>query len=603
MSELLSRVMSLIEAVNGFMWGTHTFIALLGTGILFTIWSKFIQYRALTHGVQVTRGQYDDKHDPGAINHFQALSAALSGTVGLGNIGGVALAVGIGGPGAVFWMWMTGLLGMAIKAVEVTLAMLYRDTSDPNNPHGGAMYVIDKGFGDRYPAFKPLARVMGVIFCITLLISGFTGGDMFQAWNVADITNQYFGVPPVASGIVMAVVTAMVIIGGIKRIGNFAGRIVPVMCGMYVIAGLVVLVLKSANVPALLLHIVRDAFEPTQAAGAFIGASAWFGLSTGLRRALFSNEAGQGSSPIAHSAAKTNEPVREGIVAGLEPFIDTCLVCTLTALVILSTETWNREAVGSFKADVALTQVDETTWRVDAPVALDNLPELPAPDYWAAGNGFYLVAEIPDNQHGDTASNRVPVAGTIARAAADDPDGAYRAGDLVIEWADVNLDPGDWESPPAELRLLDKGIHRDLIGAALAAHAFDRAIPGLGKWLVTLTAWLFAISTMISWSYYGEQGVVYIMRGTRGVLLYKVVYCLAAVVVTMPGFISSATQLESLADLGTGVMLYANVPIILLMGHQAMRAFRQYFARLDRGEFRPHKPASLLDVAEGRDVE
>lgn len=571
--------------INRVIWNSPTFAVLLGTGILLSVWSKFIQYRALTHGVQVLRGKYDSKADPGAINHFQALSAALSGTVGLGNIGGVALAIGVGGPGALFWMWMTGFFGMAIKATEVTLAMMYRDTSDPDNPHGGAMYVIKRGFGDRVGGWaKPVAWAIGALFCVTLLISTMTGGNMFQAWNVADITNQYFGVPTIATGIVLALLTGIVILGGIKRIGDVAGRLVPFMCGLYLLAGIAVLIVKAANVPQLLLYVVRDAFSPTEAGGAFLGATAWFGLTTGLRRALFSNEAGQGTSPIAHCAAKTNEPVREGVVAGLEPFVDTCLVCTLTALVILSTGTWNREPVGPFQGEIAIVERDGA-WVVQSTNAVESLPELPEPDFWAPGNGFFLVAEV-DDLASDTGTRLVRVSGSVQPS----PDSPEK---LEIVWS----------TPPPGARLVDNGVHRDLIGAALTGLAFDRAIPGLGKWLVTLACWLFAFSTLISWSYYGEQGMVYLF-GERSVPAYKVLFCLCTVAVTFPGFITSDVQLGNLSDLGTGVMLFANVPIVLAMAYQAIRAQNDYFHRLDTGQMPPpHEAPAIVDVVEGTDVE
>lgn len=637
--------------VDNILWGQHTFVILLGVGLLFTIWSKFVQFKALTHGVSVVRGKYDDKNDPGAINHFQALSAALSATVGLGNIGGVAVAVAVGGPGAVFWMWVVGFLGMAIKSVEVTLAMIYRDTSDPDNPHGGAMWVIKRGFGDRVGgAAKPLAWLIGAIFCVTLLISTVTGGNMFQVWNVANITNQYFGIPQIVTGIVLASLTALVIIGGIKRIGAVAGRLVPFMCGMYIIAGIVVLFVEGKNVPGMLMFIVQDAFSPTHAGGAFLGASAWYGLTTGLRRALFSNEAGQGSSPIAHSAAKTDEPVREGVVAGLEPFVDTCMVCTLTALVILSTNTWNREAEGDYAGELTLVKavtpvLDENDqpvvddagkpktqleWQVKASMRIDQIPKLPAPDEWLAGNRLFVMAEVPDNSNKSTHQNLVRIGGEIRKAAKSDfeepsPDAKPRdarlqrelkasleaaeikVDDLYVYWSSLTLSASDWNEPitfdGTEVRLTSTGIYRDLVGASLTGNAFDRAIPGLGKWLVTLTCWLFALSTMISWSYYGEQGVVYLF-GTWAVLMYKIIFCLLAVVASIPAFIKTDAQLGVLADLGTGVMLLANVPIIVAMGYQSMRAFNDYFGRLRRGEMdAPHKAPPIEDVIEGKDVE
>ena len=575
----MDRYNQVMNAVIGVIWSTPTFLVLLGTGILFTLWSKFIQFRALTHGVQVLRGKYDDPDDPGAINHFQALSAALSGTVGLGNIGGVAMAIGVGGPGALFWMWVTGFLGMAIKAVEVTLAMLYRDTSDPSNPHGGAMYVITRGFGDRVGGWaKPVAWTIGAVFCVTLLISTMTGGNMFQAWNVADITNTYFEVPTLLTGCVLASITGAVILGGIKRIGDVAGLLVPFMCGLYLLAGVFVLISKAADVPALLMLVVREAFSPTEGAGAFLGATAWFGLTTGLRRALFSNEAGQGTSPIAHSAAKTDEPVREGVVAGLEPFIDTCLVCTLTALVILVTGTWNREPAGDFATPIELVGGE-----VVASTALEDLPVLPDPDVWGEGNTFFLLAEAVDASR-ETGGRLIKVAGTLVSAP---------GGGLKIQWGGV----------PSGATLKGPGVYRNLLGASLTGLAYDRAIPGLGKWLVTAACWLFAISTLISWAYYGEQGVIFLF-GMRAVPAYKVVFCLATVVVTIPGFIKNDTQLGNLTDLGTGCMLCANVPIILAMGYQAINAFSDYFRRLRAGAFNPDRPAPPLgDVVRGDDVE
>ena len=336
----MADVSALLATMNSVLWHEYVLYAIFCTGILFTVWSGFCQYRALTHGPSVLRGSYDNPDDPGAINHFQALSAALSATVGLGNIGGVALAIALGGPGAVFWMWVIGLLGMAIKLTEVTLSMLYRNTDDPDNPHGGPMWAAHKILAKR--GLPRLGRTIGVIFCVCLLVSTTTGGNMFQAWNVGELTKEYFSIPSWISGIVLAIIVGTVIIGGIKRIGKVTATLVPLMVALYLAAGFYVLAVNIAEIPAVFVLIVKAAFVPTEAAGAFIGGTAASAFLFGLKRAAFSNEAGQGSSPIAHSAAKTDEPVREGIVAGLEPFIDTLVVCTFTALIILSTGIWNR---------------------------------------------------------------------------------------------------------------------------------------------------------------------------------------------------------------------------------------------------------------------
>jgi AGCS family alanine or glycine:cation symporter len=541
-------VNEVITQVVDVVWSDYTIMTILCMGVAFTVWSKAIQWRALTHGIALLRGRYNDQHDPGAISHFQALSTALSGTVGLGNIAGVAVAIAVGGPGALFWMWMTGFFGMAIKAVEVTLAMMYRDTSDPDNPRGGAMWVVTRGFGaPRGKAAKVVARMLAALFCWSLLLAVITSGNMFQSWNVANITKQYFGVPQLVTGVAMAVITGLVIVGGIKRIGDVTSKLVPFMCGTYLLAGVVVLVVEAANIPSLLAYVVRDAFSPSKAEGAFLGATLWFGMTSGLKRAMFSNEAGQGTSPIAHSAAKTREPVREGIVAGLEPFVDTCLVCTLTALVILATGTWNRGPVGEFRGQIG-TSTD---------VAL-----LPAgDDTWDAGDRFFLLAKLPDARH-------AKIRGAV-RHASDSADAP-----LVIHWEPL---PGDYE-------IVGPGVYHELVGAALTGHAFDRAIPGLGKWLVTLTCWMFAVSTMISWSYYGEQAASYLF-GRWAATPYKLLFCVVGVAATVPHFITTDAHLGNLADLGSGLMLCTSAPIVLLLSHEAIAAFRDYFKRLDAGAF------------------
>ncbi|HEX6201574.1 MAG TPA: amino acid carrier protein, partial [Thermoanaerobaculia bacterium] len=367
-----------LESVNSILWHDAVLYTVLGVGVLFTLWSGFGQFRALTHGVAVIGGRYDRKRDPGAISHFQALSAALSATVGLGNIAGVALAISLGGPGAVFWMWVTGFVGMALKMTEVTQAMLYRNLDDPENPHGGAMWVVSKGLARFHPRLAGVGWAVGGLFCVTLLVSTVTGGNMFQAWNVADITRQYFGVPVLATGAVQMVLVGLVILGGIRRIGTVAGRLVPFMCGLYILAGLSVIAARWEAVPGTFRLIFHGAFDPSEADGAFLGGVAGWAFLRGMQRALFSNEAGQGSAPIAHSAAKTDEPVREGIVAGLEPFVDTLCVCTVTALVILLSGAWNRSPDVPWTAAPAVVETAAGEWSLEE----TTLPRAAGEEAW-----------------------------------------------------------------------------------------------------------------------------------------------------------------------------------------------------------------------------
>lgn len=557
--------------INSFIWHDYVLYAIVGTGVLFTVWSGFSQYRALVHGPAVIRGVYDDPNDPGAINHFQALSAALSATVGLGNIGGVALAIALGGPGAVFWMWIIGFLGMGIKLTEVTLSMLYRNTDDPDNPHGGPMWVISKAMESR--GMGGIGKAIAVIFCVTLLISTATGGNMFQAWNVGELTQEYFSVPSWITGIVLAIIVGSVIIGGIKRIGRVAGMLVPFMVVLYLLAGIYVLAINFSDVPTMFVLIVKSAMAPTEAAGAFIGGTAASAFLFGLKRAVFSNEAGQGSSPIAHAAAKTDEPAREGIVAGLEPFIDTIVVCTFTALIILSTGIWNRAP------DISFQQVPEATptqagWQY--------------PEHQLAGN---------DWSEGDKAT-------LVVRA--DERDGGFDRhkiiGTIVAHGSDTHSIQWDALDSTRQPEIVGAGFYRNYIGATLTAKAFDSVTPGLGKWLVSIAAWLFAISTMISWSYYGEQGMVY-LAGEKSVLAYKIVYCALIIIATL-GFVKTDADLDNITGIGTGVMVLANIPICWFFGYQAMRAYKDYIARLKSGRMGPdHPPPSLDDLLSGRDVQ
>ncbi|MGE3803194.1 MAG: alanine/glycine:cation symporter family protein, partial [Gemmataceae bacterium] len=579
MDNFISTFNIVLEAINDVLWHEAALYAILGCGILFTLWSGFSQFRALTHGVGITAGKYDDPNDPGAINHFQALSTALSATVGIGNIGGVATAVALGGPGAVFWMWVVGFFGMALKTTEVTLAMLYRNTEDPENPHGGAMWVADKGFAELFPNVHWLGKLLAGLFCITLLIATITGGNMFQAFNVAEVTatnfpglqdhlnalggseNGSFLNVKLATGIVLSIFTALVVIGGIKRIGHVAAALVPFMCGIYLIASLYVIIVHLGDIPALLGSIFAAAFAPAEAQGAFLGGAAGSAFAWGMKRALFSNEAGQGSAPIAHSAAKTDEPVREGLVAGLEPFIDTIVVCTLTALVILASGVWNREAVTTLPADTGIVAAKPAASASNQPapaaagwtVSVLELPAKASGEPWIERESLFVIVDSPE--HGELRR----LTGTVKFA-----------GDKAMV---------EWEAFDTKERPTLKGneVFGNYIGAALTSQAFDRVVPGMGTWMVSLAVWLFAFSTIISWNYYGEQGSLYLF-GARSILWYRLFYCVC-VVIACSGFITTDRELDNLTNLGTGVMLAANLPILLIFGRRTMGAYHEYLRR------------------------
>ena len=340
--KILELFESSISAFAGFMWGPPMLIILLGGGIYFSIYSRFVPFKYFCHGFNILLGRYNDPDDPGDITHFQALSSALASTVGLGNISGVAIAINMGGPGALFWMWLSAVVGMSTKFFSCTLSILFRGKDDAGRIQGGPMYYIENGLGKK---FKPLA----VIFSLAGLI-GCT--VMFQSNQLADIIrNQVFEpngwfidkamTGNFIQGSIMAILTALVIFGGIKRIGQVASFMVPIMVVLYLFAGLLVIFNHITEIPSLFGLIIHDAFTGESVMGGTVGAV----IVVGVRRGLFSNEAGLGTSDMAHGAAMTKEPVREGLVAMIEPFIDTIVVCTITAMVILASGVWQNEGL------------------------------------------------------------------------------------------------------------------------------------------------------------------------------------------------------------------------------------------------------------------
>lgn len=447
---MLEQLNDFLATLAGYLWGLPTVCLLVGAGVFFTFYLGGIQFFGFKHALEVVRGKFDNPDDPGEINHFKALCTALSGTVGLGNIVGVAVAIKIGGPGATFWMIVAGLIGMATKYVECTLAVMYRDVDDKGVVHGGPMHYMSKALS---PKFKPLAYLYS--FCC--IFAAFGAACMFQSNQVAAILNSSFDIPNLTTGIVLAVMVAVVIIGGIKRIGNVAGTLVPIMGVSYVLGCLVIIVIDIARLPEMLMQILTSAFSGAAAAGGFTGAVFKEVLVQGIRRAAFSNEAGIGTAAIAHSAAKTKEPVREGAVALLEPFIDTVVICTMTALTINITDAWQ---------------------------------------------------------------------------------------------SDKN-------------------------GVELTAYALDSALPGFGTYFIPVAVFLFAYSTMISWSYYGERSIDFLV-GEKGILPYKAVFCLMVVV----GAIWKLEPVLNFSDSALALMIVPNLLTLLILAPTVKRATKEYFGKM-----------------------
>jgi AGCS family alanine or glycine:cation symporter len=528
-------------------------LLLLGTGVFLTLRLGFIQIRRLGHGFKVTTGVYDDPDEPGDVSHFQALTTALSATVGIGNIAGVAIAIHWGGPGALFWMWMTAALGMATKYTEVTLAQKYRNVEETHGHawegtvSGGPMYYIEKGLGPNW-------KWMAVLFASLLGLTAFLTGNAIQANTVADTMATTFGVPVWMTGLVTSAIVAAVILGGISRIGKVTAVLAPLMAAIYVAGALVIIFLNFGEVIPAFGLIFREAFNPTAGVagtgmGAFLMTLMW-----GVRRGLFSNEAGQGSAPIAHAAAKTDEPVSEGVVALLEPFIDTIVICTMTGLVIILTGVWNDRIPTEIVmggGDLTYVQVDEDG---------HNRPT-DVPEEISIQDGRHLViSEAPMIAWHDVAVDELFVDAEMTRPFTGTID--------VVNRAAVTA---DGESYPALWAMAAES------GAPLTQQGFRRGLSPLGDWghlIIVLAVFLFALSTAISWSYYGDRCANYLF-GSVAVLPYKVAF----VAMHFVGAVLPLAVIWNLGDVFLAVVIIPNLFALLLLSGQVVTETRSYFDR------------------------
>ena len=343
----------LMSSIANALWSTPLVILLLGGGIFFSVYSRLTPLMYFRHAIEILTGKYDSDDDPGQITHFEALSSALASTVGMGNIAGVAVAIHTGGPGAIFWMWLTAILGMSTKFFTCSLALMYRGKDDQGEVQGGVMYFIENGLG---PKFRPLAlmfSISGAFGCITF----------FQANQLSQIIRDYIYFPAgvfqsniligdVFTGLCVSILVGSVIFGGIKRIAKVASRLVPLMVGFYLFAALIIIFKNISEIPKIVTLIIQDAFSGESAVGGAIGSM----IIIGVRRGLFSNEAGTGTETMAHGAAKTTEPIREGLVAMLGPFIDTIIVCSITAIVILASGVYTQDLNGVSMTTAAFSQ-------------------------------------------------------------------------------------------------------------------------------------------------------------------------------------------------------------------------------------------------------
>ena len=339
MENLLTTFEGWVGQVGAFAWGPPMLIFLVGTGFWLTMALRGLQFRKLWHSLYLALVKRKEETDePGDITHFQALMTALSATVGTGNIAGVATAIAAGGPGALFWMWITGLVGMATKYSEAVLAVKYREVDEEGTMSGGPMYYISNGLGWKW---------LGALFAIFAAVAAFGIGNMVQSNSVADAVEATFHVPFYVTGIILMIATAVVILGGIKNIGKVTGILVPIMIVFYTLGALIILLMNITAIPAALGLIVKQAFTPTAASGGFLGAGVMLAIRMGVARGVFSNESGLGSAPIAAAAAQTKYPVTQALVSMTQTFIDTIVVCTMTGLVLILTGAWDSGKTGA----------------------------------------------------------------------------------------------------------------------------------------------------------------------------------------------------------------------------------------------------------------
>ncbi len=445
----MEELKAVIGVINGFVWGPVMLLLILGTGLYLTLGLKFLPVRLIPEGFRLIWSGRKEQKEEGEISPFNALMTSLSATIGTGNIAGVATAIFMGGPGAMFWMWVAALLGMATKYAEAVLAVKYREKDEEGNHVGGPMFYIKNGLGDNW-------RWLAFSFALFASIAGFGIGNTIQANSVSDVLASSFGIPELYSGIVLAILVGLVIIGGIKRIAHLAGAVVPFMALAYLVSGLLIMLLNITEIPSAIGTIVTSAFTPTAAMGGFAGASVWAALQFGVARGIFSNEAGLGSAPIAHAAAKTNSAVRQGLVAMMGTFIDTIIICSITGIAIVVT-------------------------------------------------------------------------------------GAYTSGES---------------------------------GAALSMLAFSTALPYVGEYVVTIGLIVFAFTTIVGWSFYGEKSVYYIF-GQKAIIPFRILW----VLVIPFGSMMDLKFIWLLADTLNAFMAIPNLIAIILLSPVIFKLTKVYFAK------------------------
>jgi AGCS family alanine or glycine:cation symporter len=553
----VDAVNDLLIFIDGYLGSAVWFpFLLLSVGIFFTLYLGFPQIRYFKHAVGVTTGRFDKAGAKGDTTHFQALATALSGTVGTGNIGGVALALHLGGPAALFWMWVTAFFGMTSKFVEVTLSHKYREQTADGTMAGGPMYYMEKGMN---------AKWLAVLFAMATVLSSFGTGSLPQINSIAAGLQSTFDIEPIVTGAVLSVLLALVIIGGIKRIAKVAAAIVPTMAILYLIGAFAVILPNLGNIGPSFVAIFSDAFTGSAATGGFLGATFAYVFDRGVNRGLYSNEAGQGSAPIAHAAARTDEPADEGMVSILEPFIDTIVICTITGLVILSSGAWKEKFDNDFqRADMRFVA---GAYSEEQPQDVEQMFNLLNGDETAATLYSGDIA-LTDGMATNTDDFTLMASRSFAEDVVYTRDGAPLSGTFAV--TEGRLDDASVEVSGKSL------IH----SVPLTTVAFTRGLFGeFGQYIVSIGLMLFAFSTAIAWSYYGDRAMTYLL-GSKSVMPYRVVY--------VAGFFYAAfadtTIVWNLALITIVLMTAPNLFGLLYMHKEMKQTVSDYWNKTDHGK-------------------
>jgi len=544
----MHKINEILSLIDGYIGGSQWFVfLLLGTGLFFTIYLKFPQFRYLKYSFRIVRGKFDKEGDIGDTSHFQALTTALSGTVGTGNIAGVALAIHLGGPAALFWMLVTAALGMTTKFVEVTLSHKYREIAEDGSVSGGPMYYMKNRLNLKW---------LAVIFAIATVLSSFGTGSLPQINSISNSMFETFGINHMLTGGILAVLLGFVIIGGIKRIAQVTSRLVPLMALIYFIGAIAVILYNYENIIPSIAAIFGDVFTGSAAAGGFLGGSIAFAFNRGVNRGLFSNEAGQGSAPIAHAAARAHEPISEGLVALLEPFIDTIIICSLTGLVLLSSGVWTEKYENKFQES-------------DLVVLQENLLETNKADVeklhqYLVGKSDILLFSGKLTVSGGVIQNQPTILNS--RSVAEE----------VKVWinnqpytGEIQFNNGKLVSQPG-LSLTGKSL---MHSAPLTTIAFTKSWFGdYGKYIVAIGLLMFAFSTAISWSYYGDRAITYLF-GSGKVIYYHIIYVIGFFIASF----TDTTIIWTLSGITIALMTIPNLFGILSLSKEMKREVKSFW--------------------------